>query len=378
MILCLGLMSGTSVDGVDAALVRFSDDTTDFEVVAFTSTPYPEALRTRLLALIDRCPAVDADEAFMLDREVGAFFARCARELVERADVDPAGVDAIGSHGQTLLHRPRLTPAFTWQIGCPATIAQVTGIPVVADFRRADIAAGGEGAPLAPAFHAVALSATGEARVIVNLGGIANVTLLPADADGTVTGFDTGPANTLLDLWARRHLNRPFDEDGRLAASGRPVKALIEAMLGDPFFAAAPPKSTGTDYFDAAWLDGHLLAAGPGLAPADVQATLVEVTALSIADALARARFRPARVLVAGGGAENPALMAAIGRTVGVPVHSTADYGLPPDRVEAVAFAWLAARRLKGLASNLPSVTGATRAVSVGGVFAPPEGRSTA
>jgi len=367
----LGLMSGTSVDGVDAALVTFTDDATRFEVEAFSSTPYPPELKARLQALISRCPAVDADEAFTLDRVVGACFGRAAVDLIERAGADPADIDAVGSHGQTLLHRPHLNPPFTWQIGCPAEIARLVGRPVIADFRRADIVAGGQGAPLAPAFHAGALRAPGHARVVLNLGGIANVTLLPADAAAPVLGFDTGPANTLLDEWARRHLARDFDEGGAFAAAGRPIARLLEAMLDDPYFAVAPPKSTGTDYFNASWLDARLLAAGKGASPADVQATLVELTAVTIADALARAGFVADGMLACGGGAANPVLIEAIRRASGVTVATTAEVGLPPERVEAVAFAWLAARRLAALPSNLPSVTGAGSAASLGAIHLP-------
>jgi anhydro-N-acetylmuramic acid kinase len=264
-------------------------------------------------------------------------------------------------------HRPDAAHRFTLQIGDPSTIATGTGIDTVADFRRADLALGGEAAPLVPAFHEWLFATPSGARAILNLGGIANLTLLPGDG-GATRGFDVGPANTLLDAWARRHLGRPYDEGGAWAATGRADDALLERLLGDPWFAAEPPKSTGFEYFNAAWLERHEVA---GLAAADVQATLVELTAASVGDAIGRWAPGTAEVFVCGGGSHNATLLEAIERQLpGCAVKTTMSAGLDPDWVEATAFAWLAARTLSRRTGSLATVTGAARDAVLGGVYA--------
>jgi anhydro-N-acetylmuramic acid kinase len=271
-------------------------------------------------------------------------------------------------------HRPRLAVPFTLQLGDPNVIAAATGVPVVADFRRKDMALGGQGAPLVPAFHAAVFGHANEARVVVNIGGIANLTVLPADPAASMRGFDTGPGNTLLDAWCRQHLGEPMDRDGAFAASGRIDEKLLRELLADEFFAQAAPKSTGPEYFSPAWLAERLQRRGASeCGAADVQATLVALTAQSIADAI-RVSLNGARasVYVCGGGARNPVLMRTLQeRMPGCSVDSTAALGVDPGWVEAMAFAWLARQRMNGASGNCPAVTGSTRGAVLGGVWVP-------
>jgi anhydro-N-acetylmuramic acid kinase len=303
-----------------------------------------------------------------LDVEAGECFARCANALLVEAGIAAADVAAIGSHGQTVCHRPRGKHPFTLQIGDPSVIAERTGITTVADFRRADVAAGGQGAPLLPALHAALFTDRGISRAVLNLGGIANLTLLqPGRA---VIGFDTGPANCLLDAWSARHLGAARDEGGAWAASGHVDGALLARWLTDPYFALAPPKSTGREVFNLDWLDARL---PPGIAPVDVQATLLAFSARSIAAALRAHAADVGEVYACGGGVHNAALMDDLRQALpGVRVATTAALGLDPDFVEAVGFAWLARARLRGEPGNLPSVTGARGPRLLGGIYPPP------
>ena len=363
--LYLGLISGTSADGIDAALVRFEPR---LEVVAARTTPYPEALRAKLLALATSNAAIALDDYGALDVAVGRCFAEAALALLRDSGIERTRVEAIGSHGQTVRHRPSGEHPFTLQIGDAAVIAEVTQIPTVADFRRADVAAGGQGAPLLPALHAALFASRGASRVILNLGGIANITLLAPGRE--VIGFDTGPANCLLDAWSLFHLGKRRDDGGAWARSGRADRALLDALLSDPYFAAAPPKSTGREHFNLDWLEGRL---GENVAPADVQATLVALSAHSIADAI-RANARDVReVFACGGGVHNPALMDALReRLAPATLQTTSALGLDPDYVEAAGFAWLARARLQGAPGNLPAVTGARGPRVLGALHAAP------
>ena len=360
--LFLGLISGTSADGIDAALVRFAACP---EIVAARTIAYPAASRERVIALATSRAAIALDDYGRLDVEIGEHFASAALALLRVAGVDPAMVTAIGSHGQTVCHRPGGEHPFTLQIGDPSVIAERTGILTVADFRRADIAAGGQGAPLLPALHAAVFADPALPRAILNLGGIANLSVLALDHD--VLGFDTGPANCLLDAWAARHLGAARDDGGTWARSGRVDADLLAHLLGDPYFAATPPKSTGREVFNLAWLDARLLTAA---APADVQATLLRLSARTIADAV-RGYGRGAReVYACGGGVHNTALMDALREELPqLRVETTAALGFDPDFVEAAGFAWLARARLAGEPGNLPSVTGARGPRVLGGVY---------
>ncbi|KRG88010.1 anhydro-N-acetylmuramic acid kinase [Stenotrophomonas daejeonensis] len=353
--LFLGLMSGTSADGIDAALVQFPTKGGCRFVHGHTFGWQP-ALRAELVALGQGREPTSLDALGQLDARVGIAFAEAANGLLAQAGVDRAQVRAIGSHGQTIRHRPAAEPAFTWQLGDASRIAELTGIATVADFRRRDVAAGGQGAPLMPAFHLAMLGSGDEDRAVLNLGGIANLSLIARD--GGLRGFDTGPANALLDGWCQRHLGTPFDADGAFAAGGRVDAALLARLLAEPWFALSPPKSTGREQFHLDWVQARL--GEPALAPADVQATLLELTAATVADALLAHLPGVRRLLVCGGGVRNPPLLRRIGaRLPGVAVVSSAEHGLDPDFMEAMGFAWLARETLAGRPGNLPAVTGA-------------------
>lgn len=362
--LFVGLISGTSADGIDAALVRFShgaDGARDkVELVRGRTYAWDEALRARLVALGQGADANSLDELGTLDVRIAEAFADATLRLLADAGVDAGEIVAIGSHGQTVRHRPegaRLDGRhpFTWQLGDGNLIAERTRIVTVADFRRRDVAAGGHGAPLLPALHAALLQHADEHRAVLNLGGIANFTLLPAE--GTVRGFDTGPANCLLDAWCLRHTGRSFDADGAFAARGQLDAELLMRLLDEPWFMLPPPKSTGREHFHLDWLERRL---DGDEAPADVQATLLELSAITIADALRAQQPDTARVLACGGGVHNPRLLERIAAQLpGVIVESTARHGVDPDFVEAMGFAWLARQTLAGLPGNLPGVTGA-------------------
>lgn len=362
----IGLMSGTSMDAADAALVDFS--AAEPALIATHRTPLSPELRSALLALCISGPH-EIERMAEFDQQMGVIFADTVRALLQKADVKATNVLAIGSHGQTIRHQPTGPYPFSLQIGNPALIAQRTGIPTVADFRRADIAAGGQGAPLVPAFHDALFRSAQHDRAVINIGGIANITILPKDAGHPVTGFDTGPGNVLLDAWAERCLGKPMDEDGRFAASGTVHKRLLSALLTDHYFSLTPPKSTGREHFNMAWLDA-MLQTHAGISAQDVQATVCELSAATIAAAILQHAPGTHEVLVCGGGAHNVHLMLRLcahlhPRTV----ESTGLHGVNPDWVEAMAFAWLAQQTLEGKPGNLPSVTGARSKVVLGGIY---------
>lgn len=362
----IGLMSGTSMDGIDAALVRFGD--ASVELLATHSHPYPDTLRHALGRAVMTPPDEPIQDLGALDRQVGERFRDAAIEVLRAAGMDAAQVHAIGSHGQTVRHQPDGPHPYTLQIGNPDIIAQGTGIATVGDFRTADMAVGGQGAPLVPPFHDWLFGDVETTRVILNLGGIANVTLLRADGS-PVVGFDTGPGNTLLDAWIRKHRNRAFDRDGAWAAGGSCIDDLLDRLLTCPYFEHEPPKSTGLEEFNLDWLARHEIDA---YAPEDVQATLAELTARSVADAVRRHAPATRDLFVCGGGAHNSELMRRLGRNLaGTSIESTAAAGLDPDWVEATAFAWLAMRTMNDETGNLPSVTGASRKVVLGAIHSP-------
>ncbi len=351
--LFLGLISGTSVDGIDAAIVAFDPAP---RLLFGRTYALPAPLADQVLRLSQADASLSLDEVGRLDTRLGQAFADAARSALADSGVAPARVLAIGSHGQTLRHDPRGPAPFTLQLGDASLIAEATGITTVADFRRRDVAAGGQGAPLMPAFHAAVMHSPDEDRAVLNLGGIANLTLLPRA--GGVRGFDTGPANGLMDAWCARHRGERFDRDAAFARSGRVDDALLARLLAEPWFAQPPPKSTGRDQFQLAWLQAHLGASD--MAPEDVQATLCELSAATVANALLATLPGAVRLLVCGGGVHNPLLMQRLAqRLPGVVVASTASIGLDPDFIEAAGFAWLARETLAGRPGNLPGVTGA-------------------
>lgn len=362
----IGLMSGTSMDGIDAALIDCS--TTPPTLISNCSSSWSTDLHSNLLATRNL-----SDEAVRhmraLDIEIGEAFAAITNELLEKAGVRANDVVAIGSHGQTIRHRPDASRPFSLQFGNADVIANKTGIKVIYDFRSADIEAGGQGAPLAPAFHQAAFRTNTEKRTVLNIGGIANITILPADDSKPVKGFDTGPGNTLMDAWMSKTKYLNFDAGGTVARSGQVNKALLASLYSDPYFAKKPPKSTGFEDFNLSWLNKHLTEELP---VENVQATLCELTALSISDAIRRCGLADSRVLVCGGGVHNSFLMERIKHNLeGTTVESTELHGVHPDFVEAIAFAWIASQSMKRLPGNLPSVTGASKAVVLGKLAKP-------
>jgi anhydro-N-acetylmuramic acid kinase len=365
--LYVGLMSGTSVDAIDTALVRCGRDLVT--VLATHGHAIPPETKHRISALSHSGPD-EIERVGALDRELGMLFAQATLQLLDVADRQPREIRAIGSHGQTVRHRPPSSGhavSYTLQIGDPNTIAELTGITTVADFRRRDIAAGGEGAPLAPAFHAAALSKTGVNRCIVNIGGIANVSVL--EGSTLRMGFDTGPGNTLLDHWIASQRGEPFDRNGEWSATGRPNLTLLENLLTHPYFRKEGPRSTGKEDFNLEWLAIHLAECGR-IAAEDVQATLLELTCTSIARAIQHCPVDASEIYICGGGSHNTQLMARLAqRLAPAIVASTAAIGMDPDWVEAATFAWLASRTLEGLAGNSAGVTGAAGERVLGGVY---------
>ena len=362
--LFIGLISGTSADGIDAVLMEFAPAP---RITATHFSPYPDPVRERVLKLSTGRYAGDPmDEFGGLDVELGELFAAAAMALLHESRTPASQVRAIGSHGQTVRHRPRARHPFTLQIADPNVIAARTGIAVAADFRRRDVALGGQGAPLLPAFHRVAFADPAEERVVANIGGIANITVLPPR--GEVRGFDTGPGNVLMDLWSREHLDAAYDEDGDFAAGGRVDEELLTALLADPYFAAPPPKSTGPEHFNRAWLMAAIGERKP--TAADVAATLSELSARSIAAAVQRHAPATRKLYVCGGGAHNGHLMERLSACLPrAEVTSTEALGIHPDWVEAAGFAWLAHQTLEGLPGNLPSVTGAGKSTVLGAIY---------
>jgi anhydro-N-acetylmuramic acid kinase len=354
MALYIGLMSGTSLDGVDGALAEFSGDAIATRAAAYI--PFPPALRAELMALQAAGPNEIEREALAAN-QLAQHYAQCVAALLADARLPPQDVRAVAVHGQTIRHRPEL--GFTRQTNNPALLAELCGIDVIADFRSRDIAAGGQGAPLVPAFHQALFGKAGQARVVANIGGISNISVL--GGDGRVTGFDTGPGNVLMDGWIARHQGKEYDVDGAWAASGKVIPELLAELLKEPYLALPAPKSTGRDLFHLEWLDTRL-AAHAEAAPEDVQRTLARFTALTLAEAVKTYGAGADALYICGGGAYNGVLMDELGAALGaqVLVASTQALGVAPNRVEALAFAWLGYRFTERLAGNLPSVTGAS------------------
>ena len=359
MQLFIGIMSGTSLDGVDVALASFDGltaDNTACQLIATHFLPYPDALKLQLLTLHEPSPN-ELEAAILLGNSLAVLYADAVKQLLKSAKKSPSDITAIGCHGQTIRHRPEL--GFTLQIGNNALLAELTGISVVGDFRSRDIAAGGQGAPLVPAFHLALFGSKQVNRALINIGGIANITYLGKNGD--VLGFDSGPGNMLLDSWTKLKIGKAYDADGAWAATGMVLDALLSNMLAEHYFALPPPKSTGRDLFNDHWLKQHQLY--PHLQPQDVARTLVELSARSIVDALSKCGDID-EVYLCGGGAHNKLLVDGLRALLdagagAVSVSTTKDLGIDVDWVEAVAFAWLAKQTIDNKTSNLPAVTGA-------------------
>lgn len=361
----IGLMSGTSMDGIDAALVSFP--TGRVEIHATHSMPYPDDLRHRVCRLSQNQGT--PDDIGEVDHAIGELFALTACGLLEKSQTTAAEVAAIGSHGQTIRHQPRHIAPFSMQIGDPNLIVEKTGITTITDFRRRDMAAGGEGAPLVPAFHRAFFGSSEEDRCILNLGGIANISWLPAGSPESASGFDTGPANALLDAWSLDQTGRPFDEDGHWASEGKVNRELLDDMLTDAYFAQHPPKSTGKEKFNLSWIR-TVVQRHPDIPPADIQRTLLALTVQTIVDQLPE--NTAVTIYACGGGVRNSLLFDELAHAIQPrTLRSTAELGLDPQWVEASAFAWLAKQTLEGKTGNLPGATGARGSRILGAIYLP-------
>jgi len=367
--LYIGLMSGTSADSIDAALVDFSHDRC--QLLGTHSSDISD-LKSEIHALAQ--PGDNEIQRLgQLDRELGIRFAETVKQLLRQQQLTNTAIRAIGSHGQTIRHRPPSLEgghAFSLQVGDPNTIAGHTGITTVADFRRRDIALGGHGAPLVPAFHQAVFHQPGVRRAIINIGGIANITLLEKSDETPMQGYDTGPGNGLMDAWTLTHLQQPYDAEGNWSRQGKTLPALLEQLLSTPYLALPPPKSTGRELFNLDWLNGQLGTLNQPFEPADVQATLLDFTAQTIATAIKRHSEEPLDVFLCGGGAHNRALVEKLSALLDpIQVATTDNIGVPVDWVEAIAFAWLAQQTLEGKPGNAPAVTGARTAAILGAIY---------
>ena len=360
--LYIGLMSGTSLDGMDVALVDFADGT---KLLHSGHYQLPEQLRAELLRLSQSNSAVSLEQFGQLETALGQTFANAVNEFCQKNAVNPANIRAIGSHGQTVRHNPQGDLPYTLQMGDANIIAERTGITTVADFRRRDVAAGGQGAPLVPAFHHALFAKPNSTRAIVNIGGIANITLLAKN--GSVNGFDTGPGNGLMDAWCQKHWRIAYDDNGQKAALGQIDQPLLEQLLSEPWLQLPAPKSTGRDMFNLEWLAVHLQ--NLSLSPETVLRTLNTFTAKTIANALLASSQNIEDVFVCGGGAHNALLMQTLQSLLPCPVQSTEVLGVDPDYVEAMAFAWLAKQCIDGKPGNVVDVTGAKGSRILGAIY---------
>jgi anhydro-N-acetylmuramic acid kinase len=360
--LYIGLMSGTSMDGIDAALVDFSGE--KLQLIAFEYLPFSESIKSKIQHISSANQLLLLSDYGALDCELGNLFAEAVNKLLQKAGVADSAVKAIGSHGQTVYHQPNTDFPFSLQIGDPNVIAEKTGITTVADFRRRDMAALGQGAPLAPAFHQAVFANTEKNVTVLNIGGIANITVL---SEKKIIAFDTGTGNTLMDYWIKKHLNLDYDSNGEWARTGKVIPELLEQFKQADYFAAPPPKSTGKEYFSVTWLEQHLSCFANHKAE-DVQATLCHLTAETINEAIANHAPDTEHLLVCGGGAHNSYLLELLAQKNYL-VSTTEEYGVHPDHVEAIAFAWLAKQTMNNLAGNLTQVTGAKTPVILGGIY---------
>jgi len=365
--LYIGLMSGTSLDGIDAGLVEFDGE--NIKLLAFEYSPFSNSIRDAIQSLSHADSPVPLKDYGCIDTQLGHLFALASKNLLKKANIPSSKIKAIGSHGQTIYHAPERPSAFSLQIGDPNIIAEETGITTIADFRRRDIAAGGQGAPLVPAFHQAVFCQTFDLSkqniTIVNIGGIANITHLSTDK---TIGFDTGPGNTLMDYWIKKNLDITYDKNGAWANSGKINPALLKTLIQDPYFSLNLPKSTGKEYFSPSWLNKKIQL-NPNCSAHDIQASLCYLTAVTITDAIKKYAPLTDHTLICGGGMHNSHLIELIKNHLNHPISSTAEFGINPDHVEAMAFAWLARQTMNNLSGNLTEVTGAKQAVILGGIY---------
>lgn len=360
----IGLMTGTSLDGIDAAIVQF-DDHKHLKLVDTLGLPYPQQLRLDVVR-VSRQMENNWHSLATLDQSLAEAYAQAVNALLNQTGIAPTQIAAIGSHGQTIRHCPDCDPPYSIQLGNPHRLSELTGITTVADFRQRDIAAGGQGAPLAPLFHQHYFAQKGRNIVVLNLGGIANISIL--HADGNVSGHDTGPANTLMDGWIHKQKNHAYDKDGKWAAGGQLNGDLLGRLLAEPWLQLPPPRSTGPELFNLGWLSEKMQ--GLNLPPADVQTTLCEFTAVTITDAIKQYADPADELILCGGGTYNQFLQERLTQLLpGIELNTSDKYGLPPEWVEAVLFAWLAHRTLRHLPGNVPEVTGASHSVVLGSIY---------
>jgi len=357
-----GLMSGTSLDAIDAVIVDFSKN--KINLIASHNEPLSSDLKKEILDLTQPGEN-EINRLGQLDVALGEVFANAAQSVIKKSSLKKNEIRAIGSHGQTIRHQPHFKKPFTLQIGDPNTISELTGITTISDFRRRDMAAGGQGAPLAPAFHQFAFQSNEENRIVLNIGGMANITILPKNNHEKVIGFDTGPGNVLLNTWIEKHRELSFDKNGDWARSGKTNDKLLSQLLSDDYFLKPPPKSTGREHFNLHWLKKYLTKTDTA---ENTQATLLQLTAQSIHRAIIQHAPETQHVLICGGGAHNTFLLEALSKN-NYAINSTAQYGIDPDWVEAIAFAWLAKQTLNKNTGNLPTVTGAKKSVVLGGIY---------
>ncbi len=359
----IGLMSGTSIDAIDAAVIKF---TSSGRIALINTIEYPidQATKAEILALC-RPGKNEIERMGRLDNRLAHLFAAASLSAIKSSGVAKESIQAIGSHGQTIRHRPNVEHGFTLQIGNPALIAELTDITTVADFRRADMAAGGQGAPLVPAFHQAVFTSPEKNRAIVNIGGMANISILQ---DDKVSGFDTGPGNVLLNSWIQQHKNQSYDNNGDWAKANNIDGALLKQCLADDYFQLAPPKSTGREHFNTAWIKRQLTQRNQTLDPGVVQATLTELTACTISDAI-KNYCTADEIYLCGGGAYNTYLRQRLELHLQIPINTTLALGIDPNYVEAAAFAWFAKSTLQGLPANIPAVTGARHPVILGAIY---------
>ncbi len=363
--LYIGLMSGTSMDGIDAALMSFQEN--KFLTVGTLKKNYPKELRSQLISASKNWEKTNIDQLGRLDQWTGEIFRDNALEIIKKFNIKANQIAAIGSHGQTIRHQPKIENPYSMQIGDPNIIAYGTKITTVSDFRRKDLAAGGEGAPLTPIYHKAIFQSNKVNRVVLNIGGISNITILNKNSE-EIIGFDTGPGNTLLDAWIRKKLNKPFDKNGQWAKQGSINKALLNSMMSDPYFNLKPPKSTGIEYFNLNWLNRFIQP--KNIIEVDIQKTLTVFTSESIAQAIERFNPDTDEIILCGGGAKNISLYKEItNRLPKIKISTADDYGIDSDYIEASAFAYLAKLTISKKTGNFKSVTGSKNQVILGGIY---------
>lgn len=369
----IGILSGTSMDSINTILMDYSADTN--KIIATIKYPFNKSIKKTILNIIhsqQKTKLVDLEAIGTIDHQLGILFAKAINKLLTKARIPYKKITAIGSHGQNIWHSPHSKDPFTWQLGDPNIICARSKILTISDFRRKDMAYGGQGAPLAPLFHAAVFKNSQKTRAIINIGGISNITILPKNYHQLILGFDLGPGNCLMDEWVQKHFNLNYDNRGYIAATGSPIIKLLNLCLKDPYFRKPYPKSTGKEYFNLLWLNKKILSTKvTKFKNQDILATLLHLTATIISNQINNSKIKIEEVYLCGGGAYNISLLKLLKNNIKCPVLTTRALGFPPDWVEAALFAWLAKQTLEKKPGNLPSVTGANYATILGAIYLP-------